>query len=660
MLTGQGSAAQRERTPQRSTRPRLRQWRAAALAATAAAALLSLPAVGSQAETLEDEIAALLATHPQIKAARENVAATEEGINRAFSEYLPNARLFGDYGYERIDSPGRRAAAPGQGASHNADAAQLSVTITQPLFTGFRAEANNARARLTKDVAEVELEENTQNVIFEAINAYLEVLRNARLVELSRDQENNIKRQLQLEDERVRRGSGITVDVLQSKGSLQVAKERRVALEGALEDSLSRFAQVFGHAAIVDDLVMPTPPLSLMPDSLDAAEDIALAEHPAIVNATTRIDLAEEDRRIAKADFYPSVDLVGEWTYEQDLDGVQGDRRDYKAKVQASWVLFNGFATRAAVAESSHQYRASIDTSNFVRRKVVEEVRLAWHGLETARERVRLLQNAVNIAAEVFEARRKLRDNGRETVINVLGAENELFNARINLVAAQHDARVGVYRVLGAMGRLTQDNISGLAQTDFPDGRAVAEVGEDVDHITRIRGGAEARPAPETTTGERADAGVPEAPAPVDPVTQVKTARGGAADASFDETEEMNVESLVGELWGEARSWDIAVEDAVRDAERVGASAAPETPPAEDPAGSLAEAMANIAPALGEETGSRENVVETPRETRAQQETKVVATTAPAHASAVAREARTAGSTSPAEGANFTRLWPYD
>ena len=75
----------------------------------------------------------------------------------------------------------------------------------------------------------------------------------------------------------------------------------------------------------------------------------------------------------------------------------------------------------------------------------------------------------MNIAAEVFDARQKLRDAGKETVINVLGAESELFNARINLVSAQHDARVAVYRLMIVMGRLsieTSTNLSALPKVN--------------------------------------------------------------------------------------------------------------------------------------------------------------------------------------------------
>ncbi|MEE8172680.1 MAG: TolC family protein, partial [Alphaproteobacteria bacterium] len=417
----------------------------------------------TRAQSLEEEAVQLLTSHPQIRAARQNVASAEEGINAAFAEYLPTVAAFGDFGYEHIDSPGRTTATPGQGAFTTGQARQTSVTITQTLFNGFLNEADNDTANLAKQSAEISLEEAEQSILFEGVSTYLEVLRNLRLINLAGENEATIQRQFELEDERVRRGAGITLDVLESKKRLQVAKERRVAFDGALRDSMSRFNQVFGHNAIIDDMIMPTPPLGLMPENVETAVATALEQHPAIRNSETRIDIAQEQRTIAKAAFYPTIDVVAEWSYEDDLAAVRGSRRDYTAKVQANWDLFNGFSTRAGVARASHGYLSSIDSSNFVKRKIGEETRLAWSGLDTARRRVTLLQNAVNIAAEVFSGRRKLREAGKETVINVLDAESQMFDARIQLVAAQHDARVAVYRVLQAMGQLNIDTISQFA-----------------------------------------------------------------------------------------------------------------------------------------------------------------------------------------------------
>ena len=67
--------------------------------------------------------------------------------------------------------------------------------------------------------------EHAPELLFQGLNQYLEVLRTVHLIAVAQNTENTIRMQLRLEDERVQRGSGIAVDVLQAKSRLQVAKE---------------------------------------------------------------------------------------------------------------------------------------------------------------------------------------------------------------------------------------------------------------------------------------------------------------------------------------------------------------------------------------------------------------------------------------------------
>jgi hypothetical protein len=51
-------------------------------------------------------------------------------------------------------------------------------------------------------------------------------------------------------------------------------------------------------------------------------------------------------------------------------------------------------------------------------------------------------------------------------VLNVLDAENDVFNAQINLVSAHYDGYLGIFRLLEAMGRLTPERlVPGLEDT---------------------------------------------------------------------------------------------------------------------------------------------------------------------------------------------------
>src|SRR5690606_38912353 len=106
--------------------------------------------------------------------------------------------------------------------------------------------------------------------------------RQTRLIEIAKSDEENLQTQLQLEDERVQRGSGITVDVLQAKSRLQLAKERRVALEGRLQQAAARYQQIYSTAPNIAALVDPVPPIALLPEDLDTAVTIALEDNPAL------------------------------------------------------------------------------------------------------------------------------------------------------------------------------------------------------------------------------------------------------------------------------------------------------------------------------------------------------------------------------------------
>ena len=419
------------------------------LAGGIAALLAVAPAA---AQTLDDELAGLLAAYPQLDASRAGVAAADDAIERAFADYLPQVSLSADYGYETTDSPATRAT---RGGSFDTQRDTATLTITENIFDGYRTTSSNATARINRALSETALGATQQSLIFRGAAAYLNVLRHVDLIRLAIQNERTIQRQLQLEDERVERGAGISVDVLQSKSRLQIAKERRVAFEGNLRNAMTRFYQLFDHAPEIAAMSLPKLPDRVVPKTLAEAERIAGAENPAIALSNHEVELANQRKRAAKSDYFPSLDVVAEFNYENDDEGTVGVRRDASIILQARWNLFSGLRTRADVAAASHDYLAALDNRNLVARGVVEDVGLAWEQLRTVRQRVKLLRNAVTIAAEVHDARRKLREAGQETVINVLDAENEVFNAQITATDAEYDARIAGYRLILGLGRLT-------------------------------------------------------------------------------------------------------------------------------------------------------------------------------------------------------------
>ncbi|WP_374371120.1 TolC family outer membrane protein [Dongia sp.] len=427
------------------------------------ATMISGGATGARAETLEQALAGLLQSSDRVTAAQLNLQANTEGIDEALSAYYPKAAITGDVGYEYTDSPSLRDDGD---SPFSTDREGVALTVTQNVWDGWRREATVDVARLNEQVAGLSLGATVQDVLFEAITAYHEVLRQTRLIEIAKSDEENLQIQLQLEDERVQRGSGITVDVLQAKSRLQLAKERRVALEGRLRQAVARYQQVYSTAPDVASLVDPVPPIALLPADMEMAVSLAQDDNPALNASARGIDIASQERIAARSDFFPRLDLVGSAGYDNDVDGVEGYRENYSIVLRVTWEFFSGFATQSRVKRAGAVYSQRMSEYNDAGRRVAEEVRLAWENLETSKERVELLQNAVNIAEEVYAARQRLREAGQESSINVLDSLSELKTAQINFVDASYNARLSVYRVLRAVGHLRPQDM-GLSEPEL-------------------------------------------------------------------------------------------------------------------------------------------------------------------------------------------------
>ncbi len=403
---------------------------------------------------LRGELRQLLETHPRLRAGLKSINAAKFRTRAAFSEFLPLAELTGDSGREVIDSPARRNT---QGEASGFLRKKITLSVTQNLFNGFGSMANHDVANTRRQITELNYDSARQDVLLEGATAYISVLRQDRLVKLARQNEIIIKRQLQLEDERVQRGSGIAVDVLLAKTRLQLAIERRVQLEGATREAIARYRQVFNTVPEISSMAEPEVSLDMIPRSIDDAINTAIDKNPSLGVSDLQIVAARRTKDAEFSGFYPLIDIVGQGNWEDDVDAVEGIRRDWSVLLRFSWQLFSGLATRSRVASAALDHAAAQDSHKFNRRKVVEGLRLAWEQLETARKRIELLQNARVIAGEVFRARQRLRDAGRETAINVLDAQSEVFAAQINFVAASFDAKIAVFRVMFSMGVLTPE-----------------------------------------------------------------------------------------------------------------------------------------------------------------------------------------------------------
>src|ERR1051326_4909102 len=102
--------------------------------------------------------------------------------------------------------------------------------------------------------------------------------------------------------------------------------------------------------------------------------------------------------------------------------------------------------------ETLGQQRISLDTT---RDQVQQNVTQSWGQLEAAKAQIQATTAQVNSAEIALNGVREEARVGQRTTLDVLNAQQELVNARVALVTAQHDRVVASYSLLAAVGGLS-------------------------------------------------------------------------------------------------------------------------------------------------------------------------------------------------------------
>ena len=437
---------------------------------------MALAGIATQAgaQPLAVELKSLVEKHPLIRSAEKMVEAAQKTEDAAHAGYYPKVDLYADGGREKVESRSYTPSTDGSISSDSPtglnsrsalDRSRLALTIDQNLYSGNRTENNVAVARTDTQLRESELGGTTQNTVFEGVVAYMQIARLKTLLAVAERNERTTQRQMDLENERMQRGGGIAVDVLQARTRLQIARERKVFIQQNMRDAVANYQQVFGHVPDIDSIEDVDTIPSSMPADLEHALDTAMRANPEIRQSKLQSLKAQKQIGLEEAGYYPSVDLVGYYGKEHNVNQIER-RTEASALLKFNWNIFSGGETRSRSQAALKTYESVVDREAAVGRKVEENVHTAWNQLQNGRERQELLRNAAKIASEVMAFRKRLRDAGKETAINVLDSEVEYYSVLSNMINAEYDSKIAFYRLMAAMGQLSPDRL-GIGEGRF-------------------------------------------------------------------------------------------------------------------------------------------------------------------------------------------------
>lgn len=411
-----------------------------------AAVLAATPA--AHADTLNQALALTYNNNPTLNAQRAQLRAVDEGVPIALSGYRPVVTGAASIGASSINTIiGNTTLYP----------RSVGLTIEQPLFRGFQTQNNVKGAESNVLAGRQALRSTEQDVFLDAVNAYTNVIQTQAVLQLREQNITFLKEQVRAATDRLKVGEGTRTDLAQTESSLSQGQTAYDVAVSNLNSANAVYLQVIG--AKPRALVLPVFNDRLLPKSVEAAIQIGLRDHPAILAASYNVDTASFNVKSIEGQLLPSASLSGSLSHADDQSISGGWSNSASVTAQLVVPIYEGgvvYAQARQAKEVLGQRRIQLDSARDQVRSAVDS---AWGQLQAARAAIVSAQAQIKAAELALAGVIEEQKVGQRTTLDVLNQQQTLINARETYVLAQRAQIVAAYSVLSAMGGLASDKL---------------------------------------------------------------------------------------------------------------------------------------------------------------------------------------------------------
>ena len=404
--------------------------------------------------TLAEALAATYSNQPALQAERAKLRATDENVPAALAGWRPTVVLAGTAGYGNgLARSYTRTFGSWLKSPSERDIGTAQATLTQPLYTGGKTQANVNRAKNQVMAERANLMAQEQTSFQNAVNAYVGVIQNQQLVELNQNNVQVLQRQLQATNDRFRVGEITRTDVAQAEAALAGAQAQLETAQGTLQTARGTFEQVIGYLP-PDKLIEPQP-LALPVHTEREAGAAAAVNNPTVIAAMFNDSAAKDAVDVATAQLLPQVSLQAQ-TFEQQNAGTRSSEANgYQIVAQVSVPVYQGGSEYAAVRQAKQSEQQTNRLVDDAKRTAVQNGVNAWDTLAAARAAAESTRAQIRANEVALEGVQREAIVGSRTTLDVLNAQQALLQSRTNLVQNLAQVVTASYQVAAAIGRLT-------------------------------------------------------------------------------------------------------------------------------------------------------------------------------------------------------------
>ncbi len=399
---------------------------------------------------------------------REALALKEaayESRPQALAQLLPTVKALASKNWWDINPKGRLKETTD---SHSFHRERLSLDLRQPIYhREFWVQLEQADKTIAQ--AESAYAGQVQDLIGRTSQAYFDVLSAKDELAFAVSENEAIKRQLEQSTQRFEVGLIAITDVYeaqarfdQSVADLIVAKNTVSRTWEALYEIIegNRLQhQVKELSPLVEELPL-TPP---MPEDIESWSGTAQQRNLFIKADQYGRDIARQEIEVQRSGHFPTLDLVG--THSKDRgsrnDAIEADN----SRIGLEFILpiYTGGAVNSRTRQARRELEAAQAKLDARRYQVNREVRDAYRGVIDSIRAVEAFKSALVSMESALEATKAGFEVGTRTIIDVLGAERDLFRARSKYATSRYLYILAGLQLKRAAGSLAEEDIAAVS-----------------------------------------------------------------------------------------------------------------------------------------------------------------------------------------------------
>ncbi len=399
--------------------------------------------------TIDQAVAVAQERNPEILIARKKILAARGGFIEARSGFLPSLTSSGLYDKRQTQSETNL-----RQEDYNA-----ILKLEQNLYTGGAVTSQVAIAQLNIAKANYELQEIISRVTMEVRIAFNELLLNRAKIRVREDSVRVLDEELKNQQEQLSAGMVSKLNVQRAEVALANEQPELFNAQTELKNSYLRLAELFGTDLPPGRQAPPfevSGELQYRPNHADLNDCLARADLNRPVIKAREKDIEIEDRQyvLDRSAMRPHVRAFSGYEVYSERDPDVGQEFNYGGVVgiNATWNIFDGFATKGRMQATRARREAAVQALAAARRSVASEVRSAFLDLQQADRVLESETKNVQTADESLEMTKGNFAAGLGTQLDVLQAASDVTRTRTTRLSAIYLHNVALARLAHACG----------------------------------------------------------------------------------------------------------------------------------------------------------------------------------------------------------------